>query len=192
MRPGLERMETHNAPLILALAICLGLSVVAEKIGMAAIIGAFFAGLAFAEYAPEWNLVPRVSAINEFLAPFFFFIMGAKLNLSVFSRYVVLSAIVVSLLAIVSKLLGCGLPVIKEGWHTAAKVGVGMTPRGEVGLIVALIGLQMKMISEAAYAIVIFMTAATTLFAPITLRYLYRLKPAPREVEFESESVERA
>ena len=192
MRPGLERMETHNAPLILALAICLGLSVVAEKIGMAAIIGAFFAGLAFAEYAPEWNLVPRVSAINEFLAPFFFFIMGAKLNLSVFTRYVVLSAVVVSLLAIISKLLGCGLPVIKEGWDTAAKVGVGMTPRGEVGLIVALIGLQMKMISEAAYAIVIFMTAATTLFAPITLRYLYRLKPAPREVEFESESAEHA
>lgn len=192
MRPGLERMETHNAPLILALAICLGLSVVAEKIGMAAIIGAFFAGLAFAEYAPEWNLVPRVSAINEFLAPFFFFIMGAKLNLSVFTRYVVLSAIVVSLLAIVSKLVGCGLPVIKEGWDTAAKVGVGMTPRGEVGLIVALIGLQMKMISEAAYAIVIFMTAATTMFAPITLRYLYRLRPAAREVEFESESAERA
>lgn len=192
MRPGLERMETHNAPLILALAICLGLSVVAEKIGMAAIIGAFFAGLAFAEYAPEWNLVPRVSAINEFLAPFFFFIMGAKLNLGIFSRYVVLSAVVVSLLAIVSKLVGCGLPVIKEGWATAAKVGVGMTPRGEVGLIVALIGLQMKMISEAAYAIVLFMTAATTLFAPITLRYLYRLKPAVREVEFEGESVERA
>lgn len=192
MRPGLERMETHNAPLILALAICLGLSVVAEKIGMAAIIGAFFAGLAFAEYAPEWNLVPRVSAINEFLAPFFFFIMGAKLNLGIFTRYVVLSAVVVSLLAIVSKLLGCGLPVLKEGWDTAAKVGVGMTPRGEVGLIVALIGLQMKMISEAAYAIVLFMTAATTLFAPITLRYLYRLRPAAREVEFEHESVERA
>jgi len=192
MRPGLERMETHNAPLILALAICLGLSVVAEKIGMAAIIGAFFAGLAFAEYAPEWNLVPRVSAINEFLAPFFFFIMGAKLNLGIFTRYVVLSAVVVSLLAIVSKLLGCGLPVLKEGWDTAAKVGVGMTPRGEVGLIVALIGLQMKMISEAAYAIVLFMTAATTLFAPITLRYLYRLRPAVREVEFEHESAERA
>jgi Kef-type K+ transport system membrane component KefB len=192
MRPGLERMETHNAPLILALAICLGLSVVAEKIGMAAIIGAFFAGLAFAEYAPEWNLVPRVSAINEFLAPFFFFIMGAKLNLGVFTRYVVLSAVVVSLLAIVSKLLGCGLPVLKDGWDTAAKVGVGMTPRGEVGLIVALIGLQMKMISEAAYGIVIFMTAATTLFAPITLRYLYRLRPAVGEVEFEHESVERA
>lgn len=174
MRPGLERMETHNAPLVLALAICLALSVGAEQIGMAAIVGAFFAGLAFAECAPEWNLLPRVAGINEFLAPFFFFIMGAKLNLDVFSRPVLISAGVVSILAIVSKLVGCGLPVLREGWDTAAKVAVGMTPRGEVGLIVALIGLQMKMISDAAYAIVVCMTGITTLFAPIALRILYR------------------
>jgi Kef-type K+ transport system membrane component KefB len=176
MRPGLERMETHNAPLILALAICLGLSVIAEKIGMAAIIGAFFAGLSFSEYAPEWNLIPRASGINEFLAPFFFFIMGARLNLSVFDNSsVLISAGVISVLAIVSKLIGCGAPVIGEGWDTALKVGVGMIPRGEVGLIVALIGLQMKMISEQAYAIVVFMTAATTLVAPVVLRILYRV-----------------
>ena len=174
MRPGLERMETHNAPLVLALAICLALSVGAEKIGMAAIIGAFFAGMAFAEYAPEWNLMSRAAGINEFLAPYFFFILGAKLNLSVLNKSVWISAAVISCLAIVAKLVGCGLPVLREGWDTALKVGAGMTPRGEVGLIVALIGLQMKVISEAGYAIVVFMTAATTLFAPLTLRYLYR------------------
>jgi len=54
------------------------------------------------------------------------------------------------------------------------QVGVGMTPRGEVGLIVALIGLQMNMISPSAYAIVIFMTGATTLFAPPVLRVLFK------------------
>ena len=193
MRPGLERMETHNAPLVLALAICLALSVGAEKIGMAAIIGAFFAGLAFAEYAPEWDLMPRVAGINEFLAPFFFFIMGAKLNLSVFNGSLFLAATVVSILAIVSKLFGCGLPVLREGWDTAVKVGVGMTPRGEVGLIVALIGLQMKMISDASYAIVVFMTGMTTLIAPITLRYLYRNQPSPDEPQTygTSETIER-
>jgi len=167
-------METHNAPLVLALAICLALSVGAEKIGMAAIIGAFFAGLAFAEYAPEWHLMPRVAGINEFLAPFFFFVMGAKLNLSVFNGSLWLAASVIAVLAIVSKLVGCGLPVLREGRDTALKVGVGMTPRGEVGLIIALLCLQMKMISDAAYAIVVFMTGATTIFAPIALRFLYR------------------
>jgi Kef-type K+ transport system membrane component KefB len=174
MEPGLERMSTREAPLIIALAICLGLSYAAVKIGMAAIIGAFFAGLAFADYSPRWNLRPRVFAINEFLAPFFFFVMGASLNTSVFDRRLVFSAIVISVLAFLSKLLGCGLPVLGAGWKTAAKVGMGMVPRGEVGLIVALVGLQTKVISESAYALVIFMTGATTLAAPPLLKILFR------------------
>jgi Kef-type K+ transport system membrane component KefB len=174
MRPGLERMSTQDAPLILALAICLGLSVAATKIGMAAIIGAFFAGLVFADYSPEWNLQPRVHAINEFLAPYFFFTMGARLNLKVFNRGVLWTAMIVSLLAIVSKIIGCGLPVLRDGLRTALRVGVGMTPRGEVALIVALIGLQMNMISQNAYAIVIVMTAITTILAPPLLRVLFK------------------
>jgi len=174
MRTGLQRMSTHDAPLILALAICLGLSVLATKIGMAAIIGAFFAGLMFADYSPEWNLQPRVHAINEFLAPFFFFVMGARLDIHLFNGQVWKTAIIISLLAIVSKVLGCGLPMLGEGMSTAVKVGVGMMPRGEVALIVALIGLQMKAISQPAYAVIIFMAGITTLLAPPVLRYLFR------------------
>jgi Kef-type K+ transport system membrane component KefB len=174
MEPGLERMSTRDAPLIIALAICLGLSYGAVKIGMAAIIGAFFAGLAFADYSPRWNLRPRVFAINEFLAPFFFFVMGARLNVGVFDRRLVLSAIIISVLAFLSKVVGCGLPVLRSGWKTAAQVGMGMVPRGEVGLIVALVGLQSGVISEAAYALVIFMTSATTLAAPPLLKILFR------------------
>jgi Kef-type K+ transport system membrane component KefB len=182
MEPGLERMSTRNAPLVIALAICLGLSYAAEKIGMAAIIGAFFAGLAFAEYSPRWNLRPRVFAINEFLAPFFFFSMGARLNLGVLDRRLLVSALVISVLAFLSKLLGCGLPVLRFGWRTAATVGLGMVPRGEVGLIVALAGLQMKVISEPAYALVILMTSATTLVAPPLLKYQFRREAASMPV----------
>ena len=174
MEPGLERMSTQDAPLIIALAICLGLSYAAVKIGMAAIIGAFFAGLAFAEYSPRWNLRARVFSINEFLAPFFFFSMGARLNMAVFDRKLIVSAIMVSLLAIISKLAGCGLPVLGSGWRTAIKVGVGMVPRGEVGLIVALVGLQMNIVSESAYALVILMTAVTTLVAPPIMKIVFR------------------
>jgi Kef-type K+ transport system membrane component KefB len=179
MEPGMERMSTHDAPLIIALVICLGLSSAAVRIGMAAIIGAFFAGLAFAEYSPRWNLRDRVFPINEFLAPFFFFSMGARLNMHVFDRKLVVSSIVVSLLAIVSKLVGCGLPVLRSGWKTALKVGVGMVPRGEVGLIVALVGLQMKIISEPAYALVIFMTGITTLVAPPIMKLAFRDEVSP-------------
>lgn len=180
MRTGLQRMSTPNAPLILALAICLGLSVLATKIGMAAIIGAFFAGLMFADYSPEWNLQPRVHAINEFLAPFFFFVMGARLDIHLFTGPVWATAIVISLLAIVSKVLGCGLPMLGEGVSAALKVGVGMMPRGEVALIVALIGLQMNVVSQQGYAVVIFMAGVTTVLAPPLLRYLFRhVEPEP-------------
>lgn len=174
IRPGVQRMSSHDAPLILALAICLGLSVAATKIGMAAIIGAFFAGMVFADYDPEWRISPRAHGINEFLAPFFFFIMGSRLDIGVFNKNVLVTASVITVLAIISKILGCGLPVLQRGWREALQVGVGMTPRGEVALIVALIGLQMKIISSQAYGVVIFMTGITTIIAPVALRYLFR------------------
>ncbi len=187
IRPGLKRMSSHDAPLILALAICLGLSVVATRIGMAAIIGAFFAGLVFADYSPEWNLQPRAHAIVEFLAPFFFFVMGARLDVHMFTGSVWLTAIVISILAIISKVLGCGLPMLLDGIQTATKVGVGMLPRGEVALIVALIGLQSKAISQQGYAVVIFMAAVTTLIAPPLLRYLFRENLEQESDEMENE-----
>jgi Kef-type K+ transport system membrane component KefB len=190
MKPGLQRLSTRDAPLVLALSICMLLSVAAIKIGMAAIIGAFFAGLIFSDYSPEWNLKPRVHGINEFLSPFFFFTMGARLDIHVFSRDVIVVAVVISFLALITKVIGCGAAVLHEGWGTALKVGVGMTPRGEVALIVALIGLQMNMVSQRAYAIVIFMTAVTTLIPPPVLRYLFR-KDIPRHPAPVPESEER-
>jgi len=174
IEPGVEQLSTQNASFILALAICLFLSWLAASIGMAAIIGAFFAGLVFADYAPQWNLAPRVTGITEFLAPFFFFTIGARLNLKIFTSEVLLAAVAVSLLAIISKIVGCGVPLLGEGWSTAFRVGAGMVPRGEVALIVALVGLQSGIVLQSTYAIVVFMTAVTTLIAPPLLRYLFR------------------
>ena len=178
MEPGVEQLSIQNASLIVALAICLLLSWLAVKIQMAAIIGAFFAGLVFADYAPEWNLLPRVSGITEFLAPFFFFTIGTELNGSLLTREILTSALVVSLLAIVSKMIGCGLPMIGDGWRQVLQVGTGMMPRGEVALIVALVGLQSRIVTPSTYAIVVLMTATTTILAPPLLRLLYR-----REIE---------
>src|SRR5437016_14331446 len=93
MQPRMEQLSSQNASLIVALTICLLLSWLAVKIGMAAIIGAFFAGLVFADYAPAWNLLPRVSGITEVLAPYFFFAIGARLNLHLFNENLVTTAI---------------------------------------------------------------------------------------------------
>jgi len=174
IHPGVQRLSTQNASLILALAICLFLSWLSTTIGMAAIIGAFFAGLMFADYAPQWNLLPRVGGITEFLAPYFFFSIGSQLNLRLFTSDVLVAAIVVSVLAVVSKLLGCGLPLLRQGWPAVLQVGVGMMPRGEVALIVALVGLQSQIVTPSTYAIVVFMTAVTTFLAPPLLRVLFR------------------
>jgi Kef-type K+ transport system membrane component KefB len=174
IQPGMDRLSTQHAPLIVALALCLFLSWLSAKIGMAAIIGAFFAGLMFADYAPGWNLLPRVGGITEFLAPFFFFTIGSRLNLHLFAGNVLYAAIVISFLAIVSKVVGCGLPLWREGRLSALQVGVGMMPRGEVALIVALVGLRSQIVLPSTYAIVVFMTAVTTILAPPLLRYLFR------------------
>ena len=174
MRPQMEKLSTQNASLIVALAICLALSWLASKIGMAAIIGAFFAGLVFADYSPQWNLRPRVSGITDFLAPYFFFTIGARLNFQLLSGSILMAAIVISFLAIISKVAACGLPFLREGWRMVFRIGVGMMPRGEVALIVALMGLQSQIVTPAAYAIVVFMTAVTTMLAPPLLRYLFR------------------
>jgi Kef-type K+ transport system membrane component KefB len=174
IQPGMDRLSTQHAPLIVALAICLLLSWLSAKIGMAAIIGAFFAGLMFADYAPQWNLLPRVGGITEFLAPYFFFSIGSQLDVHLFSGNVLVTATMISLLAIFSKIIGCGLPLLGEGWLNVFRVGVGMMPRGEVALIVAAVGLRSEIVLPSTYAIVVFMTAVTTLLAPPLLRYLFR------------------
>jgi len=169
-----EKLSTRDSPLIFALLVCLLLSWLSAEIGMAAIIGAFFAGLMFADFAPGWSLLPKAHAINELLAPFFFFSIGAKLDLKLFTGSVLETALVISLLAILSKVVGCGLPMMKKGWHSVLTVGVGMMPRGEVALIVAVAGLSAGIVTQQTYAIVVFMTAVTTVLAPPALRILFR------------------
>jgi len=181
IQPRMERLSLHHAPLIVALSLCLFLSWLSSRIGMAAIIGAFFAGLMFADYAPRWNLLSRVGGTTEFLAPFFFFSIGSRLDVRLFTGDVLSAAVIVSILAIISKVLGCGLPLLREGWPVVLRVGVGMMPRGEVALIVALVGLQSGIVLQSTYAIVVFMTAVTTLIAPPLLRLLFRreIRPEP-------------
>ena len=182
---GVEKLSTRNAPLILALVVCLLLSWLSMKIGMAAIIGAFFAGLMFADVAPRWNLLPQAHAINEFLAPFFFFSIGSRLDIGLFKGPVLVTAGVISVLAIFSKVVGCGLPMLSKGWHSVFAVGVGMMPRGEVALIVALAGLNAGIVTQQTYAIVVFMAAVTTILAPPALRVIFR---AERELAAQTQS----
>jgi len=149
---------------------------------MAAIVGVFLPGMMFAEHAPRWNLISRVGGMTEFLAPFFFFDIGARFNPRLFATGgLVKVAVIVSALALISKVIGCGLPVVREGWLTALRVGVGMMPRGEVALIVALVGLYSKILGDTAYGVIVLMTLITTVIAAPVLRYLFRNERRHRE-----------
>jgi Kef-type K+ transport system membrane component KefB len=173
MRPAVARLRAQNSAFILSVILCLGLSLASAYIGMAAIIGAFLAGLALADHSEQWRLRLNAHPVSEFLAPFFFVLLGVQVNLRTFLQPgLAVMLVVVCVLAIVSKVIGCGLGGLRLGWKDALRVGVGMVPRGEVGLIVAAVGLQLHTISEGVYTVVIGMSLATTLLAPPVLKIL--------------------
>ena len=181
--PSVERMRSGQGIFIFGLVLCLGLSVAASYIGVAAIIGAFLAGMALAEAAEDNpNMHRQMSGVTEFLVPFFLVNIGMQLSLGVFrSSSVILLCVLVTLVAIVTKLLGCGLGAFNLGMRRAGQVGTGMVPRGEVGIIVAQIGLSLAVIGAELYGVVLFMAVATTVIAPPFLKLLYANEVAARK-----------
>ena len=155
--------------------VCLGLSLLASYAGLAAIIGAFLAGMVFAEFKDKWPCEKDFHPINEFLVPFFFIHVGLLVNIASFAEVIVL-AVILTLLAIVTKWIGCGLGARSMGKASANIVGIGMVPRGEVGIIIASIGLTMGAITDSLFAIVVFMSMATTIVAPFLLTWAFRRK----------------
>lgn len=167
------KLRARNSAFILSIVLCLGLSLASIYIGMAAIIGAFLAGLALADHSEQWRLRENAHPVMEFLAPFFFVLLGIQVDLrSVYQPGLLLMLGIVSVLAIVGKLVGCGLGALSLGFKDALRIGIGMVPRGEVGLIVAAVGLKLHTISAEVYTVVVVMTIVTTLFAPPVLRAL--------------------
>ena len=178
--PTADRLRSGHGMFILGLVLCLGLSVAAAFIGVAAIIGSFLAGMALAEAAEDHpNMHRQINGVTEFLVPFFLVNIGMQLRLDVFrSSSVIVLCVLVTLVAVATKLLGCGLGAINLGIKRAAQVGMGMVPRGEVGIIVAQIGLSLAVIGPELYGVVLFMAVATTLIAPPFLKVLYAGEPA--------------
>jgi Kef-type K+ transport system membrane component KefB len=131
--------------------------------------------MALAEAAEDNPRMHRqMSGVTEFLVPFFLVNIGMQLSLGVFrSPSVIMLCVLVTLVAIATKLLGCGLGALNLGMRRAGQVGMGMVPRGEVGIIVAQIGLSLAVIGAELYGVVLFMAVATTVIAPPFLKLLY-------------------
>lgn len=173
--PRIERLRIGDSFFVFGMILCLGLSVAAAFIGVAAIIGAFLAGMALAEGSEKHpDMAKQTGGVTEFLVPFFLVNIGMSLNLSVFSDWSVISlALIVTLIAALTKIIGCGLASLDLGWRRAGQIGVGMMPRGEVGIVVAQIGLSLAVIDIKIFGVVLFMAVATTLIAPPFIKILF-------------------
>ena len=181
--PATSKLRAGEAQFNLALVFMFGLSVLAVYAGVAAIIGAFLAGMALAETANE-RMHDLAHGISELLVPFFLVGIGLGLDLSVFSdRSILALSIVILVAAMVSKVIGCGLGATKMGFKEMTRIGVGMMPRGEVGMVVAQIGLGLGVIQKPVYGVVVFMAVMTTVAAPPLLKVVFRGAPVGRAEE---------
>jgi Kef-type K+ transport system membrane component KefB len=152
-----------------------GASAIAAAVGLSPIVGAFSVGMAVASTKIIKRVEEYVDKLEIIFAPLFFSIIGAQVNLTGINLDVLLLSAIMIIVAVVSKLLGCGLPalIFLKNKSKAMKVGIGMISRGEVGLIVAGIGVTSGALSSNIYTTVIIMVAVTTIITPVWLKKAY-------------------
>ena len=170
----ISRFRSQGADFVLIVALALLAAGLAEVFGLAFIIGAFSIGLALSITDLGRRVEEELVSINEVLVPVFFVVMGMLVDVGAMLNAVVFG-LIISALAIVSKVLGSGVPALFSGFNLqgSTRVGVGMMPRGEVALIIAGIGLSQGIIGPLFFGVSIMMTVITTLIAPIALIPLF-------------------
>lgn len=169
-----KRLQAAEAQFTVAMSVLFALALLATIAGVAAIIGAFLAGMALSE-SLDRRVHDLTNGVAELLVPFFLAGIGLHMDVSVFSHAetLILSAVII-VAAVLSKLVGCGAGAIRLGWANAVRVGCGMAPRGEVGMVVAQLGLGFGVIPPRVYGVVVAMAVATTIIAPPLLNLSFR------------------
>lgn len=174
-----SRLRISEGALVVALVSTLLLSWAAEFLGgIAAITGAFIAGMSIrqARRGVVEQIERGIHSLNYgFLVPLFFISIGLKSDLRLLTEAVLPFAMVVTALAIISKLLGVMLGTRLSGfdWRGSLRVGIGMVSRGEVGLIIAAIGISEGILAPEVFAVVVFVVLITTLITPPLLRWSF-------------------
>jgi len=164
------KLRIRNAPLIVAAIVCFTFAMVANMIGLATIVGAFMAGLVLADKEEEFGLKKAIDVVDDLVVVFFFVIMGAKVDITAFMNpNLLIVGGIIAILAFIGKYMGCAVPVMGMGTKKASFIGMGMVPRGEVGIIIAAYALSHHIIDERLYGIAIFMVVITTFIPPFIL-----------------------
>jgi Kef-type K+ transport system membrane component KefB len=153
-----------------------GAAGIAAFIGLSPIVGAFAVGMAVSSTRVIKQIGEYVSKLEIIFAPLFFAIIGAQVDLRGININVLYLAGLIVAIAIITKLIGCGIPsmIFLKDRGKAMKVGVGMISRGEVGLIIAGVGVTSGVLASDTYTSIIIMVAATTIITPILLKIMYK------------------
>ncbi|HQC26080.1 MAG TPA: cation:proton antiporter, partial [Treponemataceae bacterium] len=164
---------------IAALGIGLLLAGVFEKQGLAMIIGAYVTGLSISKTDIAAVIQERIHGLYEFFVPLFFCVMGMMVNVGeMLNMQVLVIGLIYTLVAVLAKVLGCGIPALSLGFNIkgAVRIGVGMVPRGEVALIIAGIGLSAGILNQQMFGITVLMTLITTVLAAPLLNAALNIK----------------
>jgi Kef-type K+ transport system membrane component KefB len=148
---------------------------------LSAIIGSFLAGVSLAQVDLRHGAVFRDGAehLQIIFASIFFISLGVLLDFHIITSSLLWFVLALTAVAILTKVLGCGIPALLQrmSLRDSLTIGVGMVPRGEVAMIVALIGLSKGLIGQDTYAALILMSLLTTIIPPLVLRNLFFKKP---------------
>lgn len=172
--PGIQR-HRRRVP-VLALSFCLALAFLAEVFGIADITGAYLAGIILCRLPERFYIHRKIEVLSYmFITPVFFASIGLNVNVQGMGQSLIIFTIVLSVIAVLSKIIGCGVGAMfcKYGKRESLQIGAGMVCRGEVALIVAQKGIAVGLLSEIFFAPVVIMVLVTTLLAPILLKLLF-------------------
>ena len=152
---------------------------IAEYIGMSGIIGAFIAGVSFSQCELEHShsIEEGANYLYIIFASIFFVSLGILVDLHYLTIDIIIFALILIVIAILTKLIGCGMSAKLIGMNTKDSLilGFGMAPRGEVAMIVGLMGLNMALIGQDIYISILLMSLLTTIITPIIYRgWLYK------------------
>ena len=168
----------------IATASFFGAAAIAGSIGLSPIVGAFAVGMALSSTSIISKIEHFASRVGLIFAPLFFAIVGAGVDFRVVNLQILLLSMLLVGVAISTKLFGCGIPAIflLKNRRLGTRVGIGMISRGEVGLIVAGVGLASGTLTSDVYSTIVIMVAVTTIITPIWLKQSYK-----KEIKSESE-----
>lgn len=164
--------RNHEDLMLLVLLVVIGYGLLAQELGLEAIVGSFLAGLLLSEARVGKKTLDNIISFGQsFFVPLFFVVMGLRFDVTRLTQVGPFAALIV-IIAIASKILGCGAgaKVAQLNWGASLAIGTAMVPRAEVSLIIAQVGYEKGIIGAVLFSVVLMVVAVTTLITPSSLK----------------------